>query len=1022
MGTHIDEVSKYEIGMEKLKADYPQIAGFYFVSSYDGTGIESMVEAIIDKALGEVYMGEKIPKCWLDFESALQKLKSQVNLLDYEEVEKIASNSGIFDKAELTQALQFLHDLGSIIHFNKEFLKDKVIINSQYMIDLMACLVSVNNNFITDGKLRHSDVQKIWKDYEPSLHQWILKVTEEFDLTFAVPDQSINLVPCLMPDTPSESINWMDYEEGLPATQKFNSSIQSRQYSRVPKASRSSKKETKILYEFAYLPAGLFNRAQVRLFQITDNKVIWRYGSLLKKNNHLALITCDGNKIKVEARGLQPENLIFLIHEVIETLIAESFNGVDYDFYFPCPDCFDMGSIDIEKSMLSASLVRQATRLKTVFLQCRNYFHAVPLADLHSKMPPDSVENYDLQISTSIRDLKYLKQKLSYETVVVYSSRDADLDEIIHPRVIKQDLEKSQISCWYTETPDSVSSDSMAIILRNSSLVLFCITDNFCHDTRCQELFEYSKSVLNKPYVLVVLGSSFEWQKTQVGAQIAHEFFIKINTIERYKTAWPDLLDLTRKRLKELNKSKDGRKDIKQCFISYCRVNSHDAVAKGTPLKSQDSLGWGDPRALKTYLEKEGFSVWIDYEQVGGKKNLFEDIVEGIRNASLVIACISNEYAMSENCMKEFRFASNLKVPILICTFGSANRKSEWKNTELGIISCLNNKEINFQLENQNAYSELLAEVRSLGIEPVNKTLKELVRQATEFSNEDESNDTKMAYTELIELAQRKFLRQIAGFADTGASKPFPRLFIVDLLNNIEAKKLQSFSPARNTNTYTRMSNMSSMMNTSNNDKTGKYCIRAMCECESGWHPSGEPIEYENLPTIPEMHYAYLFRAMNLIKIMTMSLDILSNSRKLDELLDYIEEHLSNAASSGASPGDQNLYTSQATPQRRNMDNIFSFKDSLNSLKAYLILQLDQLATRNVSTTNETKPTPNINRIEHFALNRCLLPSGKILWLCDKHSQEEHIQVLTSAEDRAITQYQNDEYSMLLLEELQKMS
>lgn len=127
-----------------------------------------------------------------------------------------------------------------------------------------------------------------------------------------------------------------------------------------------------------------------------------------------------------------------------------------------------------------------------------------------------------------------------------------------------------------------------------------------------------------------------------------------------------------------------------QCFLSYCRSNSRDAIDKGAPLKSQDALGWGDPRELKKHLEKAGYSVWIDYERVGAKKTLFEDIVDGIRNASVFIACISNEYAVSENCMKEFRFASNLKKPIIMCTFGSANRKSEWKSTELGIMSCLN--------------------------------------------------------------------------------------------------------------------------------------------------------------------------------------------------------------------------------------------------------------------------------------------------------------------------------------------
>ncbi len=162
--------------------------------------------------------------------------------------------------------------------------------------------------------------------------------------------------------------------------------------------------------------------------------------------------------------------------------------------------------------------------------------------------------------------------------------------------------------------------------------MLFCITNEFCADDNCAQILMYSKTVLEKPYVLVMLGESFAWQTTQVGALIANEFFIKINTKERYKTSLPDLLDLARKRLNQVKSKKKTIKSIKegpQCFISYCRVNSHDAVAKGTPLKNTDSLGWGDPRSLKTFLEKEGYTVWIDFEQVGGKKNLFEDIVDG---------------------------------------------------------------------------------------------------------------------------------------------------------------------------------------------------------------------------------------------------------------------------------------------------------------------------------------------------------------------------------------------------------
>ena len=44
----------------------------------------------------------------------------------------------------------------------------------------------------------------VWADYEAELHDWLLRLTEEFDLTFPLADQAVNLVPCLLPETPPE--------------------------------------------------------------------------------------------------------------------------------------------------------------------------------------------------------------------------------------------------------------------------------------------------------------------------------------------------------------------------------------------------------------------------------------------------------------------------------------------------------------------------------------------------------------------------------------------------------------------------------------------------------------------------------------------------------------------------------------------------------------------------------------------------------------------------------------------------
>lgn len=49
---------------------------------------------------------------------------------------------------KILQAVRFLHDLGSIQHFQNEHLRNRVVINPQWIVDAMACIVSVHDNFI----------------------------------------------------------------------------------------------------------------------------------------------------------------------------------------------------------------------------------------------------------------------------------------------------------------------------------------------------------------------------------------------------------------------------------------------------------------------------------------------------------------------------------------------------------------------------------------------------------------------------------------------------------------------------------------------------------------------------------------------------------------------------------------------------------------------------------------------------------------------------------------------------------
>jgi hypothetical protein len=61
----------------------------------------------------------------------------------------------------------------------------------------------------------------------------------------------------------------------------------------------------------------------------------------------------------------------------------------------------------------------------------------------------------------------------------------------------------------------------------------------------------------------------------------------------------------------------------KSVFLSYCWVNSELATKAGQARRIEGAIGNGDPRELKTFLESNGFSCWIDIDQVGRVSKFF---------------------------------------------------------------------------------------------------------------------------------------------------------------------------------------------------------------------------------------------------------------------------------------------------------------------------------------------------------------------------------------------------------------
>ncbi|XP_048259206.1 uncharacterized protein LOC124134238 [Haliotis rufescens] len=921
VGTHVDQVSKVEIPVKEMQTRYPRIAGFHFISSHSGQGVKELQDHLLDVTLQQQYMGEKIPGVWLSFEEQIKSLKDS-SVIEYKDLEKKAHISGIFSQSEVSQAVQFLHELGSLQYFTNDYLKSYVVVNPQWIVDVMACVVSVKDSHIKDGRLRHDEIQNVWRDYPESLHSWMLRLTEEFDLTFQLASEEVNLVPCLLPERQPE-FSWPEIEKN------------------------GSSRETKMVYRFDYLPAGLFNRGQVRLHQFSDSAMIWKRGSFLRKNKHICLIQqTRESELIVRAQGPRPENIVFLVHEVFETLIMESFKGVTYDYLLPCPDCLKLVLKD--PHMFAASTIRRATELRAPFLQCLKYFHTISLVELQGMMPPDSHAAYDIHLVQAVQGLKELSKDLVADIFVSYCEKNAPEDRtnkiIIHPSTVCSDLQKANYKCWYQEDAHTYTTDEMVKALMDSGVILVFISNEYVNDESCCNLFKYARLTLRKPIILVVVGSGMEWKSSRLGILLADEVYVTMQNPERYTFKFDELVKVLKVRVKKETEDQD----FPPCFISYCWQNSAEAVARGTR-STQGAVGFGDPRAIKKYLDDQGIQCWLDVERVG-LHGLFEDIAEGLLNARVVIVCVSDQYAESANCAMEFRYAANtLKLPVVLAVVGTGNN---WRASEIGVLS-LKYPIVSFQENNQNAFDKLLTIIK----ETLASSTIALTPQQTKDKTKEEQKD--LSYQELCELAQRKFLRQIVQYAEEqDVTAPYPRLFLIDFVKeepSANQETPQKETPDKET---PRTETQASGHHGSKDFLKHPLCIHILCEHDEGWHSCGEPLPLVFSTTTLEKCVPYIARITGIAQY---SKKLVLNCQATEagrEFIRWVEESplVVDCSDFGQIYQDIRQEVIQADPDR----------------------VMGKLA-------------------------RCHLPNGKTVWLCEEHRNQMRVTVLS--DEAAVTSH-----------------
>ncbi|KAL3888314.1 hypothetical protein ACJMK2_000684, partial [Sinanodonta woodiana] len=250
VGTHVDKIPKkgrqkvieeYFMKIRQMLKDKPVVLHLMDNIAIDNTicdpRLEDLKRRIFQLASLQPHWGEEKPARWLPLEQAIMTMKaSGVKVAPLSLIEQINRSSSIRidNRDELEVFLCFQHDIGSILYFNAVGLREKIVLDPQWMIDALKSLITarmfiVQNPAITnawyafekEGKLTDNLIDAIWnKKEKPDFHdnkEHILLVMEKLNIIArpmsctedgkSVKKEDYYLAPCILKqETPKELI------------------------------------------------------------------------------------------------------------------------------------------------------------------------------------------------------------------------------------------------------------------------------------------------------------------------------------------------------------------------------------------------------------------------------------------------------------------------------------------------------------------------------------------------------------------------------------------------------------------------------------------------------------------------------------------------------------------------------------------------------------------------------------------------------------------------------------------------
>ncbi|WNJ17082.1 COR domain-containing protein [Pontibacter sp. G13] len=264
--------------------------------------LQTSIESYI-RELPHIKHGQVWPQAWVKVREALYGYKARKKFISHDRYVEICENHGVTKVSHQEVLLAFLHDLGNVLHFDQDNLRDKVFLDIQWVLDCIYRVLDHTKKQQRAGYFTKADLAGIWGQSVRKQHfDMMLNLMEirGLELCFRVSGKDQFIVPELLPADQPNSYQWEPGEQ-----------------------------ELSLRYTYQFMPKGIVPRLIVKLHTfLLEEDLIWKRGAVFARESAIAEVRENqrDRHIYIRVKGQNCKELL--------TILVQHLDQIHKDFHF----------------------------------------------------------------------------------------------------------------------------------------------------------------------------------------------------------------------------------------------------------------------------------------------------------------------------------------------------------------------------------------------------------------------------------------------------------------------------------------------------------------------------------------------------------------------------------------------------------------------------------------------------------------------------------------------------------------